>query len=490
MESDSEKKEKRCINKFKEKLINIKNNIFNKSFGERCVIYLFGLYLMTVGIALSVKSDLGVSPVSSIPYSMTCIWGIEMGRATIIFHCALVLIQIILLRRRFKIINLFQVLVGIIFGYYTTLSNWLISFVPDIRNIFFRLTLMLVSTVFIAFGIFLYMPTNLIPLAGEGAMEAVSIVTKIDFAKIKIAFDITMVTISLICCLIFIKGLGSVGVGTIIAAVLVGVVLGIITKWFGPWRDKLLGITRKQVDEKKARSIEEGNSSTDHFVITISREYGSGGREIGRSIAKQLGISYYDLDVISKVAKETDITEIKVLENEEDIKKITDSYLLNWCVQSTTEEQLPIVERIFHAQTQIIKDIASKESCVIVGRLANHILRGENYKCFNVFIGADMESKVKEITEREGLSEEEAKAKIEKVEKERENHCTHFTGMEWRNLANYDFFIKSDIFGYEATAKIIIKAAQKKLDIKKKLNIKNKLSIKIFNRKKERKIII
>lgn len=299
-----------------------------------------------------------------------------------------------------------------------------------------------------------------------------------------------MVTISLICCLIFIKGLGSVGVGTIIAAVLVGVVLGIITKWFGPWRDKLLGITRKQVDEKKARSIEEGNSSTDHFVITISREYGSGGREIGRSIAKQLGISYYDLDVISKVAKETDITEIKVLENEEDIKKITDSYLLNWCVQSTTEEQLPIVERIFHAQTQIIKDIASKESCVIVGRLANHILRGENYKCFNVFIGADMESKVKEITEREGLSEEEAKAKIEKVEKERENHCTHFTGMEWRNLANYDFFIKSDIFGYEATAKIIIKAAQKKLDIKKKLNIKNKLSIKIFNRKKERKIII
>ena len=88
----------------------------NQHLGRRFASYLFGLFIMTIGIAVSVKSDLGVSPVSSIPYTMTCVWGIEMGRATIIFHCFLVLFQIILLRRHFKIKNLLQIAVGVVFG--------------------------------------------------------------------------------------------------------------------------------------------------------------------------------------------------------------------------------------------------------------------------------------------------------------------------------------------------------------------------------------
>ena len=82
-----------------------------KNMKVRIPMYFVGLFIMTIGIALSVKSNLGVSPVSSIPYTMTCVWGIEMGKATIIFHAALVLIQILLLRKRFKPINLLQVVV-------------------------------------------------------------------------------------------------------------------------------------------------------------------------------------------------------------------------------------------------------------------------------------------------------------------------------------------------------------------------------------------
>jgi len=477
IEKKNGKKGQSIIVKCRDGLHSTQRKVMNKNFAKRIVIYFIGLFIMTVGIAVSVKSDLGVSPVSSIPYSITCIWGMEMGRATIIFHCALVLLQVILLRRQFKIINLTQVLVGIVFGYFTTLCNWLVSFLPSIHNLVIRFVLMLLSTFFIAFGIFMYMPANIMPLAGEGAMKAVSDVTKIDFPKVKVGFDVSMVVISLISCLIFIRGLGSVGIGTIIAAVLVGVILGFITKILGKKRDQWLGSSQKENNNKeKARSLEEGiqlkdgegndnhkhNHSNNHYVITIAREYGSGGREIGHDIAKQLGISYYDLDVISKVSQDIGVPETIVEENEQSIKNVTDSYLLNWCVQSTSEEQLPIVERIFHSQTRIIRDIASKESCVIVGRLANHILK-EGYQCFNVFIGADMESKVQQIMERDGLTEEEAKAKIEKVEKERENHCIYFTRTEWRNLSNYDFYIKSDILGFEKTAKVIIKAAKKKL---------------------------
>ncbi|MFR2168371.1 MAG: YczE/YyaS/YitT family protein [Coprococcus sp.] len=220
-----------------------------KNMKVRIPMYFVGLFIMTIGIALSVKSNLGVSPVSSIPYTMTCVWGIEMGKATIIFHAALVLIQILLLRKRFKPINLLQVVVGIVFGYFTTFCNYLATFLPSTDNIAMRIVLMLVSTVFIAVGIFFYLPANLIPLAGEGVMQAVSEVTKIEFSKVKIGFDCSMVIISVITCLICIHSLGSVGVGTVIAAFLVGFNLGRVNKAFGAKRDKLLGRRTYTEDE-------------------------------------------------------------------------------------------------------------------------------------------------------------------------------------------------------------------------------------------------
>ena len=203
-------------------------------------MYFGGFLIMTAGIAISVKSNLGVSPVSSIPYTLTCVWGIEMGKATILFHCALVLIQLLILRKKFRPIILLQVPVGVVFGYFTTFCNWCVSFLPDPHNIVLRLGMMLISSVLIAIGIFFYMPANLIPLAGEGTMQAVSDVTGIAFSKVKVGFDVSMVTVSLVVCLIMLHGLGSVGIGTVAAAFLVGIILGYITKWFGKYRDAVL----------------------------------------------------------------------------------------------------------------------------------------------------------------------------------------------------------------------------------------------------------
>ncbi len=212
-----------------------KNNIC-----KRLVIYMTGLFIMTAGIAISVKSNLGVSPVSSIPYTITCVWGLEMGKATILFHLALVLLQVLLLRSRFKVKNLLQIIVGIVFGYFTTFCNWCAAFLPTPDHIVIRILMLLVSVLLIAIGIFFYLPANIMPLAGEGAMQAVSDVSGIPFAKVKVAFDCSMVAVSLITCLIILHSLGSVGIGTVIAAILVGITLGIITKWLGKWRDNLL----------------------------------------------------------------------------------------------------------------------------------------------------------------------------------------------------------------------------------------------------------
>ncbi len=194
--------------------------------------YLIGLFIMTLGIAFSIKSNLGVSPVSTIPYTMTVVWGIEIGMATIIFHCLLVFLQILLLRKSFEIRNLMQVPVGIIFGYFTSFSMYLMSFIPNSNNLVISLIYMSISIIAIAFGIFMYLPPNLIPLAGEGAMQAVSIVTNKPFPKVKVCFDSMMVILSLITCLIMIHSLGSVGLGTVISAVLVGTTLKYIIKIF------------------------------------------------------------------------------------------------------------------------------------------------------------------------------------------------------------------------------------------------------------------
>ena len=210
----------------------------------RCIIYFFGLLIMTLGVAVSVKSDLGVSPVSSIPYTMTCVWGIEMGKATIVFHATLVLVQVILLRREFRIKNLLQIPVGVLFGYMTTFSNHLMTFLPDPGNIYIRLGMVVISTVLVAIGLFFYVPADIIPLAGEGVMLAISKVADKAFSTVKIAFDVTMVVISLITCLILIHSLGSVGIGTVIAAVMVGMVLKLITKLFGEARDRRFRIGR------------------------------------------------------------------------------------------------------------------------------------------------------------------------------------------------------------------------------------------------------
>lgn len=201
---------------------------------------------MTLGIAISVKSDLGVSPVSSIPYTITCVFGIEMGKATILFHIGLVILQILVLRKAFQAKNLLQVVVGVIFGYFTTFCNYLMTFLPDPHNLLVRLGMMLISVFLIALGIFLYVPTDIMPLAGEGAMLAISQVSGVAFSTIKIIFDCSMV----VTCLVMLHALGSVGVGTIAAAVLVGVALKGITKVLGKRRDAWLGLSPEAACEE------------------------------------------------------------------------------------------------------------------------------------------------------------------------------------------------------------------------------------------------
>ena len=342
-----------------------------------------------------------------------------------------------------------QIPVGVIFGYFTTFCNYLASFFPTPDNLVVRVLMMLASTVIIAVGIFLYLPADVIPLAGEGVMSAVSQVTKIEFSKVKMAFDITMVVVSAAACLIMIHSFGSVGVGTVIAAFLVGFILGIINKAFGKYRDKLL---------KKSPSVQvnetTGNEQNPTYVITVSREYGSGGRQIAKALAESLGFKYYDNELIKLVVEKSGYSPDFIEKNEQTIKNPIMHDFFAWYGGPLDSANMPSVESLFKREKDVIKTISQTESCVIVGRLANVILKNKKHT-FNVFISADENTEAERISKRNNLSKNDALKKVRKVNRERAAHCKYFTSTEWGNADNYDLCIKSNAFGCEESAKII-----------------------------------
>lgn len=198
---------------------------------RRIFNYVFGLFLITLGVGLSIKSNLGSTPVSSIPYTLNVIWGIEIGVATVIFHTMLVITELILLRRAFKPKHFLQVPVGILFGFFTTISVNLVNLLPDTSNIILIAIMVLVSTFLVALGLFFYVPTNIVPLSVEGITQAIAIVSNQPFTKVKVCFDVSVVVISFVLCFIFTGVIGgSVGIGTIFSAIFVGITLKYINK--------------------------------------------------------------------------------------------------------------------------------------------------------------------------------------------------------------------------------------------------------------------
>lgn len=193
---------------------------------KRVCSFVVGLFVMSVGVAFSISSSLGTTPISSIAYSLTLITKIDIGTTTFLFNAGLILVQFLILRSKFKPKRLLQLINCILFGYFTNLSLYLVSLIPYENSWFIHILFMIISIFLIALGIFIYMPANIAPLPGEGCVEAVSIVSGWRFSSVKIAFDALMVTISLILCGLFYSNIfGAVYIGTVISAFFVGFTL-------------------------------------------------------------------------------------------------------------------------------------------------------------------------------------------------------------------------------------------------------------------------
>lgn len=184
------------------------------------------------------------------------------------------------------------------------------------------------------------------------------------------------------------------------------------------------------------------------FVITVSREYGSGGRRIGRLVAEKLGVNFYDGELLSLVAKESGYTEEFVRQNDQ---KKTQSLLYHLYIGS---QILPASDMIFIAQSRVIKDLYAKESCVIVGRCADYILRGKE-NVINIFVHAPLESRVARVRDGYGEKADNYKAYVMKKDKSRVAYYNYFADDAWGKAQTYDISINSDI-GIEKSVDIIV----------------------------------
>lgn len=192
-------------------------------------------------------------------------------------------------------------------------------------------------------------------------------------------------------------------------------------------------------------------------IVTISRQCGSGGRYIGEKLAKELGIPCYDEKLLDMVAKESGFAPDFI---EEKGERITGSLLFNIASSLTyasnvlSGNNMSLQDEIYFMQNRIIKELAEKEPCVIVGRCADYILR-EREDCLHVFIRADEESKLERAVKDYGMPEKEAVSILKKKDKARYNHYKYYTDQEWGMASNYDLCLNSGLFGVDGCVEII-----------------------------------
>ena len=190
------------------------------------------------------------------------------------------------------------------------------------------------------------------------------------------------------------------------------------------------------------------------IIITLSREYGSGGRYIGKLVAEKLGIKLYDKEFVAKLSEETGLSS-EYIENNEQKRGALETLNNGYYSGLSNSDEL------FIKESELIKKVASENSCVIVGRCADFILK-ENKNVFKVFVYSNMENKIKRTTNIYGLDKNKAEKEINRINKLRANHYKYYTEKDWNNPENYDICINSDSLGVEKAADLICEMLKEK----------------------------
>ena len=304
---------------------------------------------------------------------------------------------------------------------------------------------LLIGCVILAVGIALEVKANAAMMSGEYFVKVITKRFRGEFGYIKLGFDVTLVALACLLSLIFMSGVYGVREGTVVAALIVGPIVHFVSpyyrfldKWITPAGNE------KTTDVKDNKNV----------IITIAREYGSGGHLLGEMLSKELGIKLYDKEFIGMAAKRSGMDESFIARNEQSIP----SFWLK-CIMSKNSEQ-PIEGSIssddvlFVAESKIIQELAEKEPCIIVGRCADFILK-DYPKVLKIFCYSDMDSAIERCTEEYGIRKEDAEAEIRRINRNRIHHYEYYTGRKWGEPHHYNLMLNTGSISLETACKLI-----------------------------------
>lgn len=421
---------------------------------KRYLLFLVGLFINSLGVSLVTKASLGTSPISSIPYVLSLNFPFTLGNFTIIFSLLLIALQILILRKNFKIENILQIPVSIAFGYFIDLTMYLFFWVNP-QNYFMKVIALLLGCLVLGFGVYIEVVADVVMLPGESFVRAIVQTWHTNFGTTKIIFDSSMTIIAGVLSFIFSGRLNGVREGTVIAALLVGFIARLFGKKLEFVKPYLFLEEYRNETQISDKSNAEENTAHKN-VIVIGRQYGCGGHDVGKALAEKLGYEFYDQEIIKMIAGTTGMTSEFIRRKEE---TMTNSLLYDFVNQmylyGSREEEAP-KDKIFEAESNVIKDLAKKGNCIIIGRRSDYILR-EHKNVLKIFLSAPLETRIKRIMQKLNITSKEAEQQIRKEDKRRADNYRYYTGRIWGMSASFDLALNTEL-GMEYIEECVQKA--------------------------------
>ena len=408
---------------------------------KRYLIFLVGLFVNSLGVSLITKANLGTSPISSIPYVLSLNFPFTLGNFTIFFSIFLIVLQLIILRKNFKLEHILQIPVSIIFGYFIDLTMILFSWVNP-ETYIMKIVYLLIGCLILGVGVYMEVLADVVMLPGESFVRAIVLTWKTNFGTTKICFDVSMSVIAAVLSFIFAGRLDGVREGTVIAALLVGFIARLIGKKLVFLKDMIFPESVSAENENEAKEQTAGTYGKN--VIAIGRQFGSGGHDIGKILAEKLGYDFYDAEIIQMTAGTTGYTPEFIKKNEEIMTNSLIYDLVNQMYLNADMQDEAPKDKIFEAECQVVRNLAKKGNCVIVGRCADYVLRNSG-NCLKVFFSAPLVSRIRRVAQRQNISEGEAKATVQKNEKLRADNYRYYTRRMWGAAGNFDLSLNTDL---------------------------------------------
>lgn len=403
---------------------------------RRYILFAVSLFVNAMGIAFITKALLGTSPITSVTYVLSMFTPLTIGQWTIVLNLLFVLFELpFMTRKELKDdlrMFLLQIPISLCFGTFIDLSMNTLYWLEPVKYID-QIIYLLVGCVILAAGITLEVKANVAMMAGEYFVRVISQRFHGEFGYVKLCFDITLVCIACLFSICFMSGIYGVREGTVAAALLVGPIVHFISpyyrcfdKWINDVKDK---------DAIALRNIQ-------HVIITIAREYGSGGHLLGEMLSKELGIKLYDKEFIHLVAEKSGINEQYIKKNEQSIPSFWLKCILGKNSEQSLERSLSSDDVLFVAESKIIQELAEKGPCIIVGRCADFVLR-DYPNLIKVFCYSDLKSACVRCVQEYGVSEEKAESEIKRINHNRIVHYEYYTGEKWGEPHHYNLMINT-----------------------------------------------